>query len=289
MNKTLIGKNIIITGASRGLGSDLARAMWGQGANLLLVARSESALLTQRDAFMASAGDGQEVHIVNVDLCTVDAVPRIFSTARGVWAKLDVLINNAAILGPIGKVWDNDWHEWQATVRVNLLVVVELCRACLPWMFEHRQGKIISLSGGGATRPRPNFSAYATAKTGLLRFSEILADEVRDMNVQVNCVAPGALKTDMLQEVLRAGPEAAGGSEYTEAVQQAEGDGGSSQRAVDLCVFLASDVSGGITGKVLSAVWDPWETLPEHLGDLRDSDIYTLRRIVPGDRGKYWE
>jgi NAD(P)-dependent dehydrogenase (short-subunit alcohol dehydrogenase family) len=288
MTKALVGKNVIITGASRGLGRHLAGAMWHHGASLLLVARAEEALLNLRAALMASAEDGQQVHVVRADLRTANAVPTIVGTARRVWGKLDVLINNAAVLGPIGKVWENDWDEWQATMRINLLAVVELCQACLPWMFERRQGRIINLSGGGATRPRPNFSAYATAKAGLVRFSEILAHEVRDMNVQVNCVAPGAMHTDMLQAVLCAGPEAAGEGEYAQAVKQAESEGVSPQRAVELCVFLASEAGDGITGKLLSAVWDPWETLTEHVGDLHDSDIYTLRRIVPGERGKDW-
>jgi 3-oxoacyl-[acyl-carrier protein] reductase len=262
--------------------------MWHHGARLLLVARSEEALFNLRATLMASAQNGQQAHVVKADLGTADAVPTIIGEARRVWDKLDVLINNAAVLGPIGKVWENDWDEWQATMRVNLLAVVELSRACLPWMVERRQGRIINLSGGGATRPRPNFSAYATAKAGLVRFSEILAHEVRDMNVQVNCVAPGTMNTDMLQAVLHAGAEAAGESEYAQAVIQAESHGISPQRAIDLCVFLASEAADGITGRLLSAVWDPWETLPEHLGDLHDSDIYTLRRIVPGERGKDW-
>ena len=177
------------------------------------------------------------------------------------WESLDVLVNNAGMLTPIGKVWDNDWHAWEMTIRVNLLAPVELCRACVPWMSERRQGKIINISGGGATRPRPHFSAYATAKAGLVRFSETLAHEVRDRQVQVNCVAPGAMNTEMLQAVLRAGPEHVGALEYAEALKQAETGGTLPQRAAELCVFLASAASDGITGTLLSAVWDPWESL----------------------------
>jgi len=205
-----------------------------------------------------------------------------------VWESLDVLVNNAGMLTPIGKVWDNDWHEWEMTIRVNLLAPVELCRACVPWMSARRQGKIINISGGGATRPRPHFSAYATAKAGLVRFSETLAHEVRDRQVQVNCVAPGAMNTEMLQAVLRAGPEHVGALEYAEALKQAETGGALPQRAAELCVFLASAASDGITGTLLSAVWDPWESLPERVHDVQNSDIYTLRRIVPSDRGLPW-
>ena len=289
MTHALAGKNAIVTGASRGLGSQIAQAMWRSGANLLLVARSNGALFALRADLMAGARSGQQAHVVAADLSTPEAVLAIIREARRVWDKIDVLVNNAAIIGPIGKVWENDWEEWQATIRVNLLAPVELCRACVPWMIECGQGKIINLSGGGASGPRPNFSAYATAKAGLVRFSEILAHEVRDSsNVQVNCVAPGAMSTNMFQAVLRAGPEKVGTTEYAQAIKQAEQGGVPPRRAANLCVFFASSASDAITGKLISAVWDPWERLPEHFGDLRDSDIYTLRRIVPQERGKDW-
>ncbi|HEY5865846.1 MAG TPA: SDR family oxidoreductase, partial [Candidatus Tectomicrobia bacterium] len=257
------GKHALITGASRGLGAHLARAMWHAGASLLLVARSAAALRQVQDELRADARCEQQVHVVVADLGTPDAVPTIVGEARRVWESLDVLVNNAGMLTPIGKVWDNDWHEWEMTIRVNLLAPVELCRACVPWMSARRQGKIINISGGGATRPRPHFSAYATAKAGLVRFSETLAHEVRDRQVQVNCVAPGAMNTEMLQAVLRAGPEHVGALEYAEALKQAETGGALPQRAAELCVFLASAASDGITGTLLSAVWDPWESLPE--------------------------
>jgi NAD(P)-dependent dehydrogenase (short-subunit alcohol dehydrogenase family) len=288
-DKSLMDKKILITGASRGLGACVARTMWRGGASLLLVARSEKALLDLGAELMSEARDGaQQVHTFAADLGVPEAVAAIMSEARRQWARIDVLVNNAAILGPIGKVWENDWEEWQMAIQVNLLAPVELCRACIPWMKEYRQGKIINLSGGGATMPRPNFSAYAVAKAGLVRFSETLAHEVGDIDVQVNCVAPGPMNTDMLQAILRAGPEKTGDGEYTRAIKQGEEGKTMLQRAADLCVFLASPASSGITGKLISAVWDPWDRLPEHLDGLRDCDIYTLRRIVPRDRNKDW-
>jgi NAD(P)-dependent dehydrogenase (short-subunit alcohol dehydrogenase family) len=289
MANALMGKHILITGASRGLGMHIARAMWQEGASLLLVARSAETLSQVKDELIADKRNGQQAHVIVADLGTLEAIPTIMSQARRVWDRLDVLVNNAAILTPIGKVCDNDWPEWQLSIRVNLLAPVELCRACVPWISESREGKIINISGGGATRARPHFSAYATAKAGLVRFSETLAHEVRDSNIQVNCVAPGAMNTRMLQTVLRVGPKYVGPLEYTEAVKQAQTGGASPQRAAELCVFLASAASNGITGRLLSAVWDPWESLPEHLQDLQDSDIYTLGRITPADRGKTWK
>ena len=150
------------------------------------------------------------------------------------------------------------------------------------------RGKIINLSGGGATGPRPNFSAYATTKAGLVRFSETAAEETRELGIEINCIAPGAMDTGLTVEILRSGPSGAGQKEYESALKVRERGPAALGRAADLCVFLASSASDGITGKLISAVWDPWETLPKFLSDLRETDIYTLRRIVPKDRGRDW-
>ncbi len=285
--RILTKRNIIVTGATRGLGLVITRAMWRAGANLLLVARTKDQLLNVQAELAANADVQQQVHFVVADLSRPDFVHGIMDKGDQIWDGIDVLVNNAGILGPIGPIWTNDWEEWQTTIRVNLFAPVELCRACLPRMLERGHGKIINLSGGGAAGPRSNFTAYAVAKAGLVRFSESLAQGVRDNNIQVNCIAPGAMNTEMLQSVLRAGPERAGPIEYAKARQQMDEGGASPQRAADLCVFLASPAGDGITGKLISAGWDPWESLSEHEGDL-DSDIYTLRRIVPKDRGKNW-
>ena len=286
--KVLRGKNIIITGASRGLGVHIARAMWDNGANLLLVARSADALMGLKEDFESDPATDQEIHITVADLAFPTATDLILKEARSVWGGLDGLVNNAGILGPIGPIWKNEWKVWEKTIRINLLAPVSLCRACIGWMKETGQGKIINLSGGGATGPRPNFSAYAVAKTGVVRFTEILAEEVRDFNIQVNSIAPGALNTDLLEAVLREDPADVGKNEYDSALKQKEGGGASPVRAAQLCVFLASPASDGITGKLISAVWDPWEELPRHIQDLAEGDIYTLRRIVPKERGKGW-
>ena len=286
--KALKGKNIIITGASRGLGVHIAKAMWESGASLLLVARSKDALNDIQKRLESESLPGQVVHIAVADLRLTTAVDKIMQKGRRIWNRLDGVVNNAGILGPIGPVWENHWEAWEETLRVNLLAPVALCRACVDWMKESGQGKIINLSGGGATGPRPNFSAYAVAKTGIVRFTEILAEEVMDLNIQVNSIAPGALNTDMLEIVLKEDPENVGVKEYDSALRQRESGGTSPQRAAELCVFLASSASDGITGKLISAIWDPWESLQDHLSDLEQNDIYTLRRIVPQDRGKTW-
>jgi NAD(P)-dependent dehydrogenase (short-subunit alcohol dehydrogenase family) len=147
---------------------------------------------------------------------------------------------------------------------------------------------IINLSGGGATGSRPNFSAYASAKAALVRFSETLAQEAKPYGVKVNCIAPGAMKTSMMGQVLAAGTVLAGAREVDLATQVVAGGGTSMARVAELAMFLASSASDGITGKLISAVWDDWQRWPQHLSELETSDVYTLRRIVGRDRGFTW-
>jgi NAD(P)-dependent dehydrogenase (short-subunit alcohol dehydrogenase family) len=284
----LTGRHVLLTGASRGLGESIARAIWQLGAHLFLVARSERSLSHLKDELLREGRADQSIDIFPVDLADSKAPEAILSGAQKSWKRLDVLINNAAIQGPIGKLWENPWGEWKTTIDINLLAPVALCRAVLPWMMEFKKGKIINLSGGGATAPRPNFSAYGTAKAALVRFSEILAHELHDQHIQVNCIAPGAMKTKMTEAVKEAGPAKAGPTEYKAALDSLEREESVPHRAVELCCFLASPASDFITGKLISAVWDPWENLSAYQKELNESDIYTLRRIVPRDRGQDW-
>jgi 3-oxoacyl-[acyl-carrier protein] reductase len=158
----------------------------------------------------------------------------------------------------------------------------------LPAFRARGAGKIVNLSGGGATAPLPRLSAYAASKAAVVRFTETLAEELRGTGVDVNAVAPGALNTRLLDEVLEAGPEKVGKAFYERSLKQKAEGGAPLEKGAALCAFLLSTESDGITGRLLSAVWDPWAELPARRAELEKSDIYTLRRIVPKDRGKDW-
>lgn len=288
MQYDLTGRNVLLTGASRGLGLQIAQTLWQCGANLFLVARSGPPLQSLCSDLTAQGRSRQIARTTTADLALPHAASGIVEAALRACGRIDVLINNAAILGPIGPLWQSEPEAWEQTIRVNLLAPVALCRAVLPGMIERRCGKIINLSGGGATGPRPFFSAYGAAKAALVRFTETLAHETCDYNIQVNAVAPGAMATDMHAAVLVAGPGRAGAAEYAQAVHQAESGGTNPARPATLCAFLASSASDAISGRLLSAIWDPWEALPARAAELAASDIYTLRRVVPADRGKEW-
>ena len=284
-------RTAIITGANRGLGKAIASVFLREGAHLLLVARDETLLQRVCNGLLERRSwEGQHVDHLGADVSLVTDVEAVKRKALSLFPHhIDILVNNAGIYGPMGSVEDVDWDEWVLTVQVNLFGTVSLCRAIIPIMRQQGHGKIINLSGGGATSPLPRISAYAASKAAIVRFTETIAVELRGTGIDVNAIAPGALNTRLLDHVLEAGPEKVGQDLYERSVRQKKDGGVPLEIPAQLAVFLGSSESDGITGRLISAVWDDWRSLPGRLDQLTDSDVYTLRRIVPGDRGLDWE
>ena len=286
----LSGQRALITGASRGFGLAVARAFAAEGADVTMCGRDEEALAEARDTVVAEL-DHARVLALPTDVTEPGAMVNLVAASEAEFGPLDILVSNAGVYGPKGPIQAVDWTEWADAITINLMGSVLACRAVLPSLIRPgrpRRGKIILLSGGGATKPLPNLSAYAASKAAVVRFGETLAEEVRSQGVDVNSVAPGALNTRLLDEVLAAGPERVGQTFYEQSLKQKAEGGTPLERGAALCVFLASHASDGISGRLISAVWDPWETLSERAVELSESDIFTLRRIVPGDRGRDW-
>ncbi len=272
--KILEGKTALITGGGRGIGRCIARAMADAGADLFLISRTEKELQETADLIAPS---GRRVLTHRADVTQADAVHAAVTEAVGRLGRIDILVNNAGVQGPIGPLMEVSVDAWIKTIQVNLIGTFLMCRAVLPQMMARRQGKIINLSGGGATRPRPFFSAYGASKAAVVRLTETLAEELKPYRIQVNAVAPGAVLTQMTEEVLRAG-EQAGPSALTEA-RQVQQKQVSADRAAGLAVFLASPASDGLTGRLISAIHDDWENLPGYLEEVMASDLFTLRRV----------
>jgi 3-oxoacyl-[acyl-carrier protein] reductase len=200
---------------------------------------------------------------------------------------LHALVLNAGIYGPMGATESVDLIEWKRALEINLYGVLLPCRAMIPHFKKNGRGKIVILSGGGATNPMPNISAYAASKAAVIRLMETLAEELKPFHVDVNAIAPGAMATRLVDEVLAAGPEKVGAAYFEKNKNWKERGAVPLELGASLAVYLASAQSDNVTGKLISAQWDPWEKLHELKNDL-NSDIYTLRRIVPKDRGKNW-
>jgi NAD(P)-dependent dehydrogenase (short-subunit alcohol dehydrogenase family) len=287
---SLAGRNAIITGVSRGLGAEIARAYVDAGASVLVCARSEADLERTRADLAARAKPGQRVLARFADVSHhVDVSALVAAAAEAFEGKIDVLVNNAGGYGPLGAIDQVEWAEWVHAIAVNLLGTVCACREVLPHMRRRGYGKIVNLSGGGATQPIANLSAYCASKAGVVRFTETLAVEVAAAKIDVNAIAPGPLNTRMLDEVLEAGPAKVGEAFHAKALKQKSEGGAPLARGAALAVFLGSAESDGVTGRLLSAIWDCWETLPARKDEVAKTDVYTLRRISAKDRGKTWD
>jgi NAD(P)-dependent dehydrogenase (short-subunit alcohol dehydrogenase family) len=282
----LKGLNTLITGGSQGLGKVIAGHFLAEGANLVLCARGEKELSATRDE-LAKKFPSQKVFARTCDVSNEAQVNDLVAFALRELGSLQALVLNAGIYGPMGPTESVSLDEWRRALDINLYGVLLPCRAVIPHFKKAGRGKIVVLSGGGATNPLPNISAYAASKAAVVRLMETLAEELKAFHVDVNAIAPGALATRLVDEVLAAGPEKVGAAFYEKNKQWKEKGATPPELGARLAVYLASRESDGITGKLISAQWDPWEKLHEFKADL-NSDIYALRRIVPKDRGKTW-
>lgn len=288
MSILLNGKIALITGANQGFGLEIAHKYMNAGASLVICARDGGLLANVQKELANGLAPGQALEAIPADVSDSQSVEQLVKITLQRFGRIDILVNNAGIYGPMGRSEEVDWAQWVRAIEINLFGSILMCRAVLPIMKNQQSGKIIQLSGGGATNPMPNISAYAVSKAAIVRFAETLAEEVRGFNIAVNAIAPGALNTRLLDEVLTAGPDKVGQTFFDRSIKQKESGGAGLDRGAELCLFLASDASNGITGKLISAVWDNWERWPEHLEDLNLSDVYTLRRITGRDRGFSW-
>lgn len=282
----LAGKRVVITGASQGLGRETAVLFAREGADLLICARSPQHLETAYQQISAEARGKVLAEVSDVSL--ERDMQRLANSAAEQLGGVDALICNAGIYGPKGSLEDLNWSDWVQAININLFGTVLGCRLFLPLLRKSSRGKIILISGGGATKPLPFLSAYAASKAAVVRFGETLAEELRSEGIDVNSVAPGALNTRMLQEIIDAGPERVGQQFYKASLKQRDSGGTPLEKGASLCLYLASDESNGITGKLISAVWDPWREFQRHREDLSRTDVFTLRRVVPSERGLPW-
>ena len=284
--------NILLTGSSTGIGRALAERLLSRGHHVWGLARSD-----QSD-FAASHPN---FHHTRCDVSDYSAVAAAASAYAAAWPQLDAVICAAGLQGEIAPALTADPLKWSATIRANLDGTYFALRAFASLLVQPAptasRKKIICFSGGGATKARVNFSAYGVAKTALVRLVETIAEENRDQPLDINALAPGAINTRLTDEVLALGPSVVGAAEYAAAQKQkaaalvpsslATADASADPaltRALDCVEWLLSPASDGITGRLLSAPWDPWPTLGDHRATLATSDVYTLRRIVPEDR-----
>ena len=274
----LDGKAALITGAGRGIGQAIALAYAREGASLSLAARSALELEETADECRKV---GAEVLITPTDVTDVDQVERLVEVTVGHFSNIDILVNNAGIAGPLGHLEDNDLSAWLSVIQVNLFGVYLCCRAVVPVMRQNNSGRIVNLSGAGATNAWANMSAYCSSKAAVVRLTEVLALELAETDITVNALGPGSVHTQMWDEMTDAAAEVGADLIHETGLRVTSGGGASIDRCAHLAVWLAGSKAAGLSGRIISASNDDFEELTPDIPEIMASDLYTLRRVDP--------
>lgn len=274
----------VISGATGFLGEVLAHHYAALGVNLILIGRSAERL----EKLKSSIEESYKVSVLVSELkLEGDFTQDLNRDLTPISTQIDFFINTIGNQNPIGPMLNCSNSSWRMSIENNLIVPALLAKLFAGIFKTNGLGSIVLTSGGGATNARENFSAYASAKSGLVRFVETFALELSGTGVRINAISPGVMPSAMMKEVVE-NSDAAGDSETSKAEACLAESKWSSFKTLELMDFLISKASDGISGKIVSADWDNWHEWPEHIQQLRESDLYTLRRITGRDRNQTW-
>lgn len=274
----LDGQVAVITGAGRGIGRAIALAYAREGARLALAARSESELDETASAVTELGG---EAIAIRTDVTSQTATERLARRIVQRFGRIDVLVNNAGISGPVGPLQENDIAQWVDTINVNLTGTFLVCRAVVPVMIGQGGGKIINLSGAGVANAWSNMSAYCSSKAAVVRLTEVLAQELEGKGITVNALGPGSVHTTMWDKMTEDAAQAGAEFIHELGLRVTSGGGASIDECAELAVWLASDESGGLSGRIISATADDFRNLPPQIPEIMEGDSYTLRVMKP--------
>ncbi len=270
-------KKALITGGGRGISKVIASFYLREGANIVIASRSEEELKNTSDEFNKTYPG--KISYFLVDVSNPTEVKKMIAHAVSSLGAIDILVNGAGIYGPIGPSHEVDLDHWKKTYEINVFGTFYSFHEVVPQMIKQGHGKIINFSGGG-DGPLPRFSAYSSSKAAIVRLTETLAEEIKSYGIEVNCIAPGPVNTHFLDEALAAGIEKLGSEKYQSLLKQKEDGGVPPEKAADLCVFLASEKSNGLSGRFLSAVWDNyWDWDEEKIKEIMSGPAFTYRRV----------
>src|SRR2546425_7745009 len=272
---TLDRETAVITGAGRGIGEAIAHAFARAGCNLVLLSRTQAEI---EQVARQTAALGVTSVALSGDVSRRSEVERIMAAALEKFGRIDVLVNAAGIYGPIGPLVENDLEEWVQAVEINLLGAVFCIHCFLPHMVAPGKGVVINFSGGGAVAPFPRFSAYSASKAAVVRLTETVAEEGKDSGVRINAIAPGAVNTRLLDQILAA-QDRAGQEFYAKALEQKANGGTPPELAAELAGFFASPAAAGAPGPLMHARWVGWKSRPNRAQELQTQAMFTLRRI----------
>ena len=276
----MLNKVAIITGASRGIGFEISKQFLIDGINISICSRNKKNLIKakkQLDKFNIK----KKIIITNqIDVSIESQVKKLVKKTYKKFKQIDIIVNNAGVYGPMGPIEKINKLKWKNALNINLLGAFYLLFHGIPILKKNNYSKFIQLSGGGATNPTPFINSYGASKAAVVRLMESISIEVKKYKIDINSVAPGPINTQMLDEVIKSGPKIVGKKVFQKALKQKKNGGTAYKPCMELISFLASDKSNGITGKLISALWDNWKIWPKHLKKVSNKDAYALRRMV---------
>lgn len=276
MKNEFTGKVVLITGSSQGIGKAIAEEFAKAGAKIILCSRTKKDLEKAKSEITPN----DLCDIFAADVSKSEEVKKLFDFISEKHKRLDVLVNCAGVYGPIGPLEKNSQEKWEQAIKINLIGTMSCCRLAIPFMKKQGSGKIINLAGAGVggNKIKPNLSSYVSSKFAVAGFTEALANELKESNIQVNAISPGAVNTRMLDEVLAVGKLA--GEEFLNVSERQKKEGGTPpEKAAKLALFLAGKESDFVTGKLISAVWDDYSNFGKIRTKLEKSSLYALRRV----------
>src|SRR3989442_1948253 len=272
---TLDRETAVITGAGRGIGEAIAHAFARAGSNLVLLSRTQAEI---EQVARQTAALGVTSVALSGEVSRRSEVERIMAAALEKVGRIDVLVNAAGIYGPLGPPVQDGLEEVGQGGSIHLLGAVFCMHACLPHMLARGKGVVINFSGGGAVAPFPRFSAYSASKAAVVRLTETVAEEVKDSGVRINAIAPGAVNTRLLDQILAA-QDRAGKEFYAKALEQKANGGTPPELAAELAVFLASPAAAWVPRPLISPLWGGRKSRPQQAQKLKHSAMFTLLRI----------
>lgn len=272
MNSVNLNDQIaIVTGGGRGIGRAIAEALAAAGAHTVVLARTKKEL---EETVTLIADAGGKASAFACDVTDADSVHRLIAHIDQSIGPVDLLVNNAGILGPLRPLADSDPAEWWRGMEVNLRGPLLATHAVLPAMIARRRGRIINVSSGAGTAAPPYFSSYVTSKTALIRFTECVAVEIQPFGLSAFSISPGTVRSAMTEISLNS-PD---GRRWLPWFKKIFDDGldVSPDKPAQLVLTLASGKADALSGRFL-ATSDDLDAMLDHTAEIEHHNLYSLR------------